>query len=167
MTLTLRWPWPSLWHWPQTSQTDVQVVKLAFSMRWPWSNDLDTQTWPRYDQDVTPYQIFSFYVNWFKSYSLNRQTDTHTHRQPHRHDENITSTAYAGGNKDYILKAYLDTDRACQSLSFYALTCKLHNSASYMQNHVCGIPNNNLPKCLRQRANEAHSFRNKTRLHQC
>ena len=31
------------------------------------------------------------------------QTDTHTHtytdRQTDRHDENITSTAYAGGNK--------------------------------------------------------------------
>ena len=27
------------------------------------------------------------------------QTDTQTHRHTHRHDENITSTAYAGGNK--------------------------------------------------------------------
>ena len=31
-----------------------------------------------------------------------RETHTHTqtHKQTHRHDENITSTAYAGGNKD-------------------------------------------------------------------
>ena len=33
------------------------------------------------------------------------QTDrhTHTHRQTHRHDENITSTAYAGGNNYLII----------------------------------------------------------------
>ena len=31
----------------------------------------------------------SFYVNSFKSYSPNRHTD--------RHDENVTSTVYAGG----------------------------------------------------------------------
>ena len=99
MTLTLVWPWPHLWPWPQQiklSLTDVQVAELPFSMRWPWPwpNDLDTQTWPRYGQDITPYQKWSFYVNWFKSYSPNRQTD----RQTHTHDENITSTAYAGGN---------------------------------------------------------------------
>ena len=63
---------------------------------WPWPNDLETQTWPRYGQDVTPYQKWSFYVNSFKSYSPNRQTDRQTHT--HKHDENITSTAYAGGN---------------------------------------------------------------------
>ena len=28
-----------------------------------------------------------------------RQTDTHTHT--HTHDKNITSTAYAGGNKNF------------------------------------------------------------------
>ena len=28
-----------------------------------------------------------------------KQTHTQTHRQTHRHDENITSTAYAGGNE--------------------------------------------------------------------
>ena len=35
-----------------------------------------------------------------------RQTDTHTHthRQTHRHDENITSTAYAGGNNCNLKK---------------------------------------------------------------
>ena len=102
--LTLEWPWP----WDdldlvydldlgqvKLSLTDVQVIKLAFPMRWPWPwpNDLDTQTWPRYGQDVTPYQKWSFYVNSFKSYSPNRQTCTQTHT----HDENITSTAYAGG----------------------------------------------------------------------
>ena len=63
---------------------DVHVAKLAFTIRWPWpwTNDLDTQTRPRYDQDVIPYQKWSFYVNSFKSYSLkwhtDTQTDTHT-----------------------------------------------------------------------------------------
>ena len=33
------------------------------------------------------------------------QTDTHTHRHTHRHDENITSTAYAGGNNNTIFSA--------------------------------------------------------------
>ena len=37
-------------------KTDVQVAKLALSMRWPWPNDLDTQTWPRYCKDVPPHQ---------------------------------------------------------------------------------------------------------------
>ena len=45
---------------------------------WPWPNDLDTQIWPRYGQDVTAYQKWSFYVNWFKSNSPNRQIDRHT-----------------------------------------------------------------------------------------
>ena len=96
--LTLEWPWS--WYdldliydlglrQIKLSLTDVQVAKLPFSMRWPWPNDLDIQTWPRYGQDIIPYQKWSFYVNLFKSYSPNRQT--------HRHDENITSTAYAGG----------------------------------------------------------------------
>ena len=52
------------------------------------------KTWLRYGQDVTPYQKRSFYVNSFKSYL----TDTHTHR----HDENITSTAYAGGKNEKL-----------------------------------------------------------------
>ena len=60
-------------------KTDVQVAKLAFSKRWPWPwpNDLDTQTWPRYCQDVSSHQK-SFYVNCFKSYSPNRHTHTDT-----------------------------------------------------------------------------------------
>ena len=64
---------------------------------WPWPNDLDTQTWPRYGQDVPAYQKWSFYVKWLKSYNLNRQkhrqTDTQTDRQTHRQTdmtENIT-----------------------------------------------------------------------------
>ena len=94
MTLTF------IWHWPQISQTKLNWCtgsKISIFMRspWPWSNNPDTQTWPRYGQDVTPYQKWSFYVNCFKSYSLNRPTDRHTHRQKHRYDENITSTAYA------------------------------------------------------------------------
>ena len=94
----MRWPWP-----------------------WPWSNDLDTQTWPRYGQDVPSYQKWSFYVNWFKNYSPNRQTDTDTHRQTDgqidRHtDENITSTAYAGGNKWQALILEFDIDEVENNL---------------------------------------------------
>ena len=64
-------------------ESQVQVVKLAFSMRWiwPWPNDFDTQTLRIYAQDVPPHQKLSFYVN------------THTHR----HNENTASTAHAGG----------------------------------------------------------------------
>ena len=61
----------------------------------PWPNDFDTQTWPRNCQNVQPHQKWSFYVNWFKRFSLNRQTDRQT--DSHRHYENITSTAYARG----------------------------------------------------------------------
>ena len=46
---------------------------------WPWPNDLDTQTWLGYGQDVPPYQKWSFYVKEFKSYSPNRQKDIHIH----------------------------------------------------------------------------------------
>ena len=78
--LILKWPW----HWKdlnlvydldlrqvKLSSTDVHIAKLAFSMRWPWPlpNDLDSQTWPRYGQDVRQYQKWSFYVNWFKSFT--------------------------------------------------------------------------------------------------
>ena len=48
-------------------------------MRWPWPNDLDTQTWPRYCQDIPPHQKWSFYVNCLKTYCPNRHTQTHRH----------------------------------------------------------------------------------------
>ena len=66
-TLTIEWPWPwndfdpvydlKLRH-GTPSLTDVQVAKLAFSNMWPWPwlNDLDTETGPRYGQDVPPCQ---------------------------------------------------------------------------------------------------------------
>ena len=74
---------------------------------WPWPNDLDTQTWPRYGQDVPAYQKWSFYVKGFKSYSLNRQTDrqTDTHTQRDRHDRKHYLPTYAGGNQ-YILISF-------------------------------------------------------------
>ena len=109
LAFSMKWPWPNDLGMTLTSfmtftsdksnqvKTDAQVAKLAFSMRWPWPNNLDTQTWPRYCQDVPPHQKWSLYVNWFKSYSLN----THTHTHTHTHYENITSTAYAGG-KYYV-----------------------------------------------------------------
>ena len=108
ITFPLVWPWPHLWPWPQTSQTKLNWCpgsKFNIFMRWPWPwpNDLGTQTWPGYGQDVTPYQKWSFYVNSFKSYSPNGQTDS----KIHRHDENITSTAYAGGNYSSHLHDHL------------------------------------------------------------
>ena len=43
----------------------------------------DTQTWPKYGQDVLAYQKSSFYVKGFKSYSLNRQRQKHGHTDRH------------------------------------------------------------------------------------
>ena len=96
--LTLEWHWP--WYdldliydldlrQVKLSLTDAQIAKLVFSMRWPWPwpNDLDTLSLPRYDQDVTPYQIWSFYVNWSKKYSPNTDTHTYTHTRTHRHTD--------------------------------------------------------------------------------
>ena len=82
-TLTI-WPWDDLdLRQVKPSYTDVQVAKLAFFIRWPWPNDLDTQMWPRYGQDVTSYQKWSFYVNSFKVVArTDRHTDTQT-RQKH------------------------------------------------------------------------------------
>ena len=92
MTLTSKW----LWSWdnldhdmaltlmttsvPQAGHRKfgVQQFKKLISPEWPWPlpNDLDTQTWPRYGQDVPPYQKLSFYAKAFKSYSPNGQTDS-------------------------------------------------------------------------------------------
>ena len=65
--------------------TSYPGTKLTFSIRWLWTwpSDLDTQIWPRYGQDVTPHQNWSFYVNSFTHYSLNRQTDRQTQTDTH------------------------------------------------------------------------------------
>ena len=89
---------------------DVQEVKLAFFTvwHWTWPDDLDTPTSPRYGQDVPLHQKWSFFVYCFKKFSPNRHKDTHTHRdtrtdrQKHRQYENITSSAYAGGNNFFV-----------------------------------------------------------------
>ena len=147
-TLTI-WPWNDLdlgvtltsfvTLTPEKSiqaKTDVRVAKLAFSMRWPWPwpNDLDTWTWPRYCQDVPQHQKWSLYVNWFKSYSPNRQTHTHTHT--HTHYENITSTAYAGGKKasNAGTFVFLSTEQ-------HKIICKL-----WMMMMVCGMLQSNAVK---------------------
>ena len=41
-----------------------------------------------------------------KSHNPNTHTHTHTHKQTQRHDENITSTAYVGGNYVDILYVF-------------------------------------------------------------
>ena len=45
-------------------------------------------------------------------------TDWHTHTQTHRHDENITSTAYTGGNKGHHIHR-LCTTLYCHNLVTY------------------------------------------------
>ena len=94
-TLTI-WPWNHLdLRQVKLNLTDVHVAKLPFFMRWSWYSN-----WPRYGQDVTPYQNWRFYVNSFKSLArTDRQTDTLT--QTHIHDENITRTAYARGKNTW------------------------------------------------------------------
>ena len=76
-------------------ETDVQVAKISIfhEMTLTLTNDLDTQTWPRYCQDVRPHQNE---VSMSTGSKVIAQKDRHTHT--HRRDENITSTAYAGGN---------------------------------------------------------------------
>ena len=86
--MTLVWLWPNLWPWPQTTHTDLNwcpssQISIFHEMtltltQWPWYVNL-----PRYCQDVPPHQKWSFYVNWFKSYSPNRQTDRQTHTHTH------------------------------------------------------------------------------------
>ena len=95
MTLEWSWPWCNL---NLIHGLDLREVKLAFSMRWPWSSPSNLDTWTWCCQDVPPHQKWSLYVDCFKSCSLNRH-NTHTHTRPthtHTHYENITSTAYAG-----------------------------------------------------------------------
>ena len=53
--------------------------------------------------DIPPYKKWSFCVNYFKSYGPKQtHTDTHIHRHTHSHYENITSNAYAEGNKSEL-----------------------------------------------------------------
>ena len=49
-----------------------------YNWPWPWPNDYDTQTWLRYGHNVSLYWKWSSYLQQFKSYSPNRQTDTQT-----------------------------------------------------------------------------------------
>ena len=58
---------------------------------WPWPNDLDTQTWPRYGQDVPPYQND---VSMSTGSKVIAQTNTHTRGQTHtdKHTDRHTDT---------------------------------------------------------------------------
>ena len=69
---------------------------------WPWPNDLATQAWPRYGQDVPACQKWSFYVKGFKSYSLNRWKHRWTDRQTHRHDPKHYLPTHVGGNNNLL-----------------------------------------------------------------
>ena len=90
MTLTFVWPWCHLWPWPQTSQNELNwcpgsKISIFHEMTLPWPNDLDTQTWPRYCQDVTPYQNEV-------SVSTALKVIARTDRQTHRHTRTQTDT---------------------------------------------------------------------------
>ena len=63
------------------------------------TQDPDTQTWPKYGQDVLAYQKSSFYVKGFKSYSLNRQKHGHTERHTDRHNWKHYLHTYMSGNE--------------------------------------------------------------------
>ena len=67
----------------------------AFSNTRPWPNDLDTQTCPKYGQDVSHTENYSFYVKSVKTYSPNRWTDTHYENStyPHTWEVNIANIA--------------------------------------------------------------------------
>ena len=75
-------------------------------MRWPlpWPNDLGTQIWPRYCEDVPPHQnevcqLLQKLLSKEDTHThTDEQTDGHRQTHTHTHDENITSTAYVGGN---------------------------------------------------------------------
>ena len=131
------WPWYDL---DLIYDLDLRQLKLSetevakFSMRWPWSNDLDTQTWPRYSQDVTPYQKWSFYVNSFKSYSPNRQTDRHTRTHTDT-DTDTTKTLLLPHTRQVInhttnLRSWLFTIlfylKTCMSVDLWKLICSCH-----------------------------------------
>ena len=75
MTLTLVLPWPHLLPWPQTSQTKLNWCP---SNKISIFHEMTLTLILKFDLYVTPYQKWSFYVNSFKSYSLNRHTDRYT-----------------------------------------------------------------------------------------
>ena len=91
---------------------------------WPWSNDLDTKTWPRYGPDVTSYQKWSFYGKSFKSCSPNRQTDTHTQRHTHTMKTlPLPHTQEVWNRKIHVtqIAVYACIELACVSASLLAL----------------------------------------------
>ena len=69
---------------------DILLWLIFLIWPWPWPNDLDTQTWPRYGQNLPAYQKWSFYVKGSKIIAwTDRNTDRQTDRQTDM-TENIT-----------------------------------------------------------------------------
>ena len=106
MILTWLWPWPQLSH---TKSNWCRGSKISI-----FYDDLDLAPMtliPKLDLDIVKIyhhtKNWSSYVNCLKSYSPKRQThgqtDWHTHTDTHRHYENITSTAYAGGKYGFCI----------------------------------------------------------------
>ena len=96
MTLSLRWPWP-WWTYEYhnfiiTKEFGVLQSENLILLIWPWPNDLDTQTWPRYGQDVLPYKILSFYSKLIAQTDRHTHTDGQTGRQTDRQTDRQTHT---------------------------------------------------------------------------
>ena len=101
---------------------------------WPWPNNLGTQTWPRYGQDVTSYQKWSFYVNWFKSYSPNRHADTtKTLPPPLTREVKIGHVLMLG---QYQLNSFFTTT-SCKWKSVHTIFCLLSLVFSFVLGFKC------------------------------
>ena len=94
---------------------------------WPWTNDLDTQTWPSYSQDVSTFSAMALILkldlvmvkmyphaenevlifSYSRVFGLHRQTETQTDR-PEWH---YYLSTYADGNNRTV-----DTDYNCRFL---------------------------------------------------
>ena len=81
---TLEWPWPSFSPWPWAcrnklnwcpgSEISIFNFMTLVLTQWHWS-------WPRYGQDVPPYQNTNCLAQ------ADKQTDTHTQRCTHKHTD--------------------------------------------------------------------------------
>ena len=104
----------------------VQQSEWSILPKWPWPsfNNLGTRTWPRYGQDVLPYQKWSFYVKAFKSYSMYRHThtDTHTHRVWKHY-----LPAYAGDKNVHKIQNYTTDQHTRQQIT---LMCDSQSSCA-------------------------------------
>ena len=97
MAFTWKWPWPSS-DLDQYFDFETYIVTLTSSIihkghetgmlqnkykhikvwPWLWPYDLHSETLPKYNKYVLPYQQWSFYAMLFEDHSLYRQIDVQT-----------------------------------------------------------------------------------------